>query len=425
MHIKYAIAIFLAATLPLSADTIDSPAQVYRNPDPQPPGYNDFDEFGMAMALHGDLALIGAPTAARELDGKIAQAGRAFLFDLESGELLLSFDDPSPEDEGDFGSSVALNGDFALVASNNSIELFDISDSTGGAARHLFTIPAPDPDDKWWGNEAALGFWGGIFLARNIDENGARLLEVYDIETRQKVGQIVNPDNDPTSDFGRRLAIDGNRLLVGDPAAGEPETNYVQGPGAVYVFDLTTLSHMHTFTRPDPDQHPYAVGYQLAAQNGQALTTAHTEMHGTYPEVYYFDIETGALLHTFRAENPTQVWYFGQGLALTENRIFLAYTHNQYIRVARARGQPIDPSLMTPRIYVYDRRTFELISVMRNRDPALENHELGNALVADENRILIGRSHNNLSRSIERDPAARMRGEVHAYSRPSARRVWD
>ena len=54
----------------------------------------------------------GASTAHHMVDHQSIKASRAFLFDLIRNELLLTFDDPSPQELGKFGSSAALNVEF-------------------------------------------------------------------------------------------------------------------------------------------------------------------------------------------------------------------------------------------------------------------------------------------------------------------------
>ena len=50
-------------------------------------------------------------------------------------------------------------------------------------------------------------------------------------------------------------------------------------------------------------------------QFSNSPTTGHPQRAGTFPEIYYFDIETRKLLHTFRAETPTRSGIMGKALA--------------------------------------------------------------------------------------------------------------
>ena len=81
------------------------------------------DDFGRSVALFGNLALVGAPEAS--LSG--VRYGAAYLFDATTGAQLrrLEGDDTSFFDR--FGASVALNGTSLVVGSGlvDSVSLND------------------------------------------------------------------------------------------------------------------------------------------------------------------------------------------------------------------------------------------------------------------------------------------------------------
>jgi WD40 repeat protein len=62
--------------------------------------------FGSAVAIYGDLALIGAARSG---------SGSAFLFNLRTGEQIHKFVSPGLSGVGDFGRSLAINGNYALI----------------------------------------------------------------------------------------------------------------------------------------------------------------------------------------------------------------------------------------------------------------------------------------------------------------------
>ena len=79
-------------------------------------------DFGDSVALSGSLVLVGAPI---EMARRIS--GSAYLFDTVTGEQLLKFiGPPSPESGGNFGKSVALFGNIALIGAGLSAYLFRI-----------------------------------------------------------------------------------------------------------------------------------------------------------------------------------------------------------------------------------------------------------------------------------------------------------
>lgn len=420
MRVTFCSALFLLGLSHQSwaedlARTFEAPIHVFQDHEFLVSDYN-YDEFGQEMLRHGDLLLIAAPAAKRIVDGQELAAGRVFLYDLNSNELLLTLDDPSPEDRGDFGSNIALSEDFALVTSRNSVELFDIRTRNDSYARHVFTLASPDPENTWWGNGVGVALLEDTFLTGNVDpKTNLRFVEVYDLETFEKVAQIDNPDRDTTSYFGVTLVVDGNRLLVGDELAGDPTTNYTTGPGAVYIFDLSSLRFIRKIVQPESDSLLYALGHNIAAYNGYALLSAHTQSENGIAEVYYVDLETGEILHTFYAENETQYWWYGDGIALSENLIFISYTNNNLMNVARTRGEPIGSDLISPRIYIYDRETKELLYEFENTDQDYEYHEVGRMILVDDEKIFISITHINPITYRDNQNGRPEHGEVRVY----------
>ncbi|MCO6047958.1 FG-GAP repeat protein, partial [Aeoliella sp. ICT_H6.2] len=97
-------------------DTTDTGlSTVLKSPNPQPGS-----EFGGSVAILGHLALVGAAN-----DDGGAKTGAAYLFNLQSRELLNRFVAPVENSSDYFGHSVALHGNVAAIYGNGSICLFD------------------------------------------------------------------------------------------------------------------------------------------------------------------------------------------------------------------------------------------------------------------------------------------------------------
>ena len=75
------------------------------------PNLSDGDEFGSSVAISGNRALVGA----RSEDIGAENAGVAYLFDLDTGDLLRTYNNPEPGVEDRFGRAVSLDGDRALI----------------------------------------------------------------------------------------------------------------------------------------------------------------------------------------------------------------------------------------------------------------------------------------------------------------------
>ena len=112
-----------------------------------PPDGQNSDFFGVSVALDGELALVGAENY--ELDG--TNMGAAFVYQRQPDRLwrlvgLLRADDPQREAE--FGRSVALSGNLAVVGA----PFHDVVDSDGNTqvdagVAYVFAV-GPDRDDN-------------------------------------------------------------------------------------------------------------------------------------------------------------------------------------------------------------------------------------------------------------------------------------
>ena len=139
-----AAGIVLAAGVAAAADTARADGvSLHRTlEDPVPAAH---DGFGGAVAVTGDRVLVGAfwdDTGGEDV-------GQAHLFDTATGDLLATFDDPTPTARDGFGSSVALHGTLVLIGAPNDdtngddvgqVHLFD---AETGALLMTFDDPTP------------------------------------------------------------------------------------------------------------------------------------------------------------------------------------------------------------------------------------------------------------------------------------------
>ncbi|MCK5680222.1 hypothetical protein KAI46_05355, partial [bacterium] len=156
---------------------------------------SDKDQFGAAVALDDDRALIGAP---HSNSGDLNNSGAAYIFQPESGiwnqkaKLVSS----APITWDCFGSAVALVGNTALIGTPAIGTL-----STG-----------------------TLFGYATIF----INEDGSWIKE-----TR------LTPDDGERNDrFGTAVALEGNLALIGSPG----DDNYGESSGSVYAFKKSSGS---------------------------------------------------------------------------------------------------------------------------------------------------------------------------------------
>lgn len=287
------------------------------NPNAYGTAYDD--RFGTSVAISGDRAIVGASNEDEDSRGN---AGKAYVFDVTTGALLHTLDNPnaySTSTGDEFGYQVDISGDLAVVGafleddvsggSSGKVYVFNV---TTGAL--LYTLDNPTP----YGTGAGDQFGFSISLSGNYlvvgapnegDASGSRSGKayVYDLTSGNLVHTLDNPNAYSTSFqdyFGYSVAISGNNIVVGAYDENEAAGN---GSGKAYVFDLTTGNLLHTLDNPNAYSTPAddRFGWSVSASTNYAVVSAYLEddaSGGNSGKVYVFDVATGELAHTL--DNP-------------------------------------------------------------------------------------------------------------------------
>jgi FG-GAP repeat len=246
--------------------------------------------FGIAVALDGDTAVVGA---SRENE----RMGAAYVF-VRDGQGVwarqqrLTTSDPSTYPH--FGSAVALQGDTLVVGA----EFQDVEGTIYRGAAHVFVRSA--------------GNW-------------------------TQSARLVANDGEGDDNFGSTLALDGNTLLVGSRLANLGSQN---NRGAAYVFVRNAANVWNLQARlnasdgvgsgaPDDrwgDQFSFAMGLRgneawISRYPGN-LTTALPERNGS---VYRFARQSGLWTetHRFTAASGSPGDGFGSAVAFDNNSLLV------------------------------------------------------------------------------------------------------
>ncbi len=208
------------------------------------------DEFGHAVAMtpNGDL-LVGVAFD----DAGALNAGSAYLFDGNTGNLLLTINNPTPAEGDQFGHAVATtpNGDLLVSAfadntgatSAGSAYLFD-----GNTGHLLLTINNPTPENSdFFGNSVTTTIYGELLISAVSDNTGATnagSAYLFDGNTGNLLFTINNPTPAHNDLFGVSVATTpSGDLLVG---ANYDDTGATEA-GSAYLFDGTIV-----FSQPAP-----------------------------------------------------------------------------------------------------------------------------------------------------------------------------
>jgi outer membrane protein assembly factor BamB len=76
------------------------------------PNAHNYSEFGSSVAISGSLAVVGAYN---ENASGYSWAGHAYVFNAKTGALIQTLISPDPQADGEFGSSVSVSGNIAMV----------------------------------------------------------------------------------------------------------------------------------------------------------------------------------------------------------------------------------------------------------------------------------------------------------------------
>ena len=225
--------------------------RTFLNPTPASNPTTDLgDNFGIAVALFGNRALISTmndDTAARN-------AGAAYLFDTDTGALLHTFLNPTPElnntfgNNDNFGSSVALSSTKALVgAPNENVNGFHngaayLYDLATGTLLDTLLIPTPHSDtEEFLGTAVALSddyaLAGAPFRNKGpaIAQKDLGAAFLFDANTGAFLQEIGDPAPNRNDRFGFAVALDGKQALIG------AQTDFVNGitSGQVFYYAAT------------------------------------------------------------------------------------------------------------------------------------------------------------------------------------------
>jgi hypothetical protein len=210
--------------------------------------------FGAAVELDGDRALVGATGEAT----CGANAGAAYLFERDTSETFVHAARLVPDDcaSGDlFGRAVALSGDRALVAAGgevvdphrpNAVYVFE-RDSTGWHQTAKLTAEAGRTEGSFATSVALDGdralittsgdpaqrAYGGVAYVFERDATGRW----------QRAARLVASNGTASGIFGSHAALDGDRALI----TASPYDD--RGTGSVYLFERDSAGAWHEADR--------------------------------------------------------------------------------------------------------------------------------------------------------------------------------
>ncbi|MGI9592605.1 MAG: WD40 repeat domain-containing protein, partial [Myxococcota bacterium] len=240
----------------------------------------------------------------------------AHLFDAATGALIRTFDDPTVTGSDNFGGAVDLAGNLVLIGApgdstagflSGQAHLFDAST---GALLHTFTDPTGTGDRFGLavavdGNQVLIGDPADGTVFFQVGQ-----AHVFDATTFVLIRTLVDPTPTTVDFFGSAVDLQDNQALVG----AQNDSTLINQGGQAYLFDATTGALIQTYDDPTPDDFAN-FGRAVAIDGNEVLIGADFDGSG---EAHLFNASTGALLETFSDPTPTMGDQFGIAVALLE-----------------------------------------------------------------------------------------------------------
>ena len=225
----------------LSGLTPTVPVATLNNPTPA-----SLDSFGVSIAISGTRVVVGAFNDS-------GGAGSAYVYDLAGGTptlLVTTLDNPDPATGDGFGISVAISGtrvvvgahaDDTGVTDSGSVYVYDLNSITPTLPVNTLKMPVRAPYG-YFGKSVAISGTRVVVgaLTDGTRANDSGVVYVYSLTGSSPtlpVATLSNPISagPGSSDFGYRIAISGDRLIIGAWQNDSEESD----AGSVYVYDLS------------------------------------------------------------------------------------------------------------------------------------------------------------------------------------------
>ena len=205
-----------------------------------------YSKFGSAVDTDAGRIVVGAPDVGLIGEDAVASDGAAYVFEhLDSGwNQVVKLVAPDVDPGGDFGVSVAIDGDTLVIGEPYADN--GVGRSDRGAA-HIFQRDA----DETWVYEATLVASDGVdddrfgwavaietdliavtaFPATDLSHSSGWAY-VFEREGGWKqIDKLEIPDAEIGDNFAEELVLDKDQVILGAPHA-----SFIDGEGAVYVF---------------------------------------------------------------------------------------------------------------------------------------------------------------------------------------------
>lgn len=220
-----------------------------------------YDEFGMTVAINGDTVAVGAPHENGGPGNPLLDAGAVYIFERNQGgpnnwgevKILRA---SAPDEEDDFGFSLALSGDTLMVGTPGeddgpptyavgAVYFFERNQGGPNNWGEVKILRASDADNGD-GFGIAVALSGDTLVVGAPQEDGSLgwAGAAYVFERNQggannwgEVTKLVASDAGNNDRLGSAVTIDGDTLVVAAPFEDGGPGDPMFVAGAIYVFE--------------------------------------------------------------------------------------------------------------------------------------------------------------------------------------------
>ncbi|MBO0888471.1 hypothetical protein J2P12_05160 [Candidatus Bathyarchaeota archaeon] len=369
------------------------PSLTLASPSPQ-----YFGEFGLATAVSGQVAIIGAYL---EQDNGVLGAGHAYIYNTTTGTLLHILTSPNSQYEGWFGFSVAIDGNLAVVGA--------MDETVAGArsAGHAYvyntvtgelvqTLTSPTPQRGYFGHSVAISGNTAVVGASEEPSEGqgyAGNVYMYNAQTGSLVRTLTSPNPVYFGLFGNAVATSGKIIIIGAPyetSRAQPEA------GHAYLYDAQTGTLLQTLASPKALQFGF-FGTSVATDGNIAVIGAPDEpSQAGIGSAYVFRVSTGSLTRVLASPNAVRGAQFGTSVATSGGSI-----------VVGAPGEAPSRTFQAGHAYIFDALGGKIISLT---SPSVQPYGVfGNSVSMSGSTALVGADGEAVAGQV-------LAGHVYVYS---------
>ena len=285
----------------------------------------DFDELGLAVAVSGTTALVGAPFD----DDHGESSGAAYVF-VKSGATWVQQAKLTPADGGAndaFGGAVAIAGDTAVIG---AVSDDDAASDAGAAYVFVRTGTTWTQQAKLTAGDAAsndqlgmsVAIAGDTAVVGTVNENehgdraGAAYVFVRGGTSWSQQAKLTAADGAEADQFGISVAVSGNTAVVG--AYGDDDLGMSSGSAYVFVRAGTSWSQQAKLNAADGaaiDE----VGVSVAVDGDTALVGAVFEQDRGAAYVFVRSGASWSQQAKLAADDAAPGDNFGNAVALSGN----------------------------------------------------------------------------------------------------------